>query len=65
MNSQELITKYLLDKKSRIKLAILQFLSDNPFYITRDYLTEEFQLSTLNFTLYMKELEADILSLQL
>ncbi|WP_288226166.1 helix-turn-helix domain-containing protein [uncultured Enterococcus sp.] len=65
MNSQDLITKYLLDKKSRIKLAILQFLSDNPFYITRDYLTEEFQLSTLNFTLYMKELEADILSLQL
>lgn len=63
MNSQELITTYLLEKKSRTKLSILQFLSDHSFYITRDYLAAHFQLSQLNLTLYMKELEADLLSL--
>ncbi|MGM0169585.1 hypothetical protein IGI39_003901 [Enterococcus sp. AZ135] len=53
MNSQELIQEYLLDKKNRIKLSILQFLADNPFYITSDYLAERFQMSLLNFSIYM------------
>ena len=44
MNTQDLIEEYLLDKKSRVKLSILQFLADNPFYITREYLAEHFEM---------------------
>lgn len=65
MNTQDLIEEYLLDKKSRVKLSILQFLADNPFYITREYLAEHFEMSSLNFSLYLKELEKDLLSLEL
>lgn len=65
MNSQNLIKENLLDKKSRVKLSILQFLSDNRFYITSDYLAEYFNMSQLNFSIYIKELEKDILSLEL
>lgn len=65
MNSQNLIKEYLLDKKSRVKLSILQFLSDNRFYITNDYFAEYFNMSLVNFSIYLKELEKDILALEL
>lgn len=65
MNSQELIKEYILDKKSSVKLSMLQFLSDHLFYITNDYLADYFHMSKLNFSLYLKELEQDILSLNL
>ncbi|MEO1770736.1 helix-turn-helix domain-containing protein [Candidatus Enterococcus ferrettii] len=65
MNSQELIKEYILDKKSSVKLSILQFLSDHLFYITNDYLADHFHMSKLNFSLYLKELEQDILSLKI